>query len=197
MKNVIIIGTNGINKSFQVSSLIWGEIRTELENLGYDFPDNVKATLVRVGGIAAASNLGLSDNSVLPENGNNYLIALTQEKMKGAAEAEFDRDEIDDMLHREVISTLKGLRLEAKANGDDDLFNMIPANYSSLNATDAKNLLREVWDYVWGYINQEEEVETSSADLSKLQRQINNLNERVLRIESELLIPSEEFLNTL
>lgn len=193
MKNVIIIGTNGINKSFQVSSLIWGEIRTELENLGYDFPDNVKATLVRVGGIAAASNLGLSDNSVLPENGNNYLIALTQEKMKGAAETEFDRNEIDDMSHREVISTLKGLRLEAKEDGDDDLSNMIPANYSSLNAIDAKNLLREVWDY----INQEEEVETSSADLSKLQRQINNLNERVLRIESELLIPSEEFLNTL
>lgn len=196
MKNVIIIGTNGVTKTFSVNSLVWGEIRQELENQGYDFPENTKATLVRVGGVASAANLGLNDASVLPENGNNYLIAITQEKMKGAVETNFSLEEINEMGHREVISTLKLIRMEAREEGQDDLYNLIPNNYSSLNSSDAKNLLYQVW---W-FINQEEvedNSEVQSSQLNEVVAKLRNLNERVLRIEGELLIPSEEFLNTL
>lgn len=196
MKNVIIIGTNGVTKTFSVNSLVWGEIRQELENQGYDFPENTKATLVRVGGVASAANLGLNDASVLPENGNNYLIAITQEKMKGAVETNFSLEEINEMAHREVISTLKLIRIEAKDEGQDELYDLIPNNYSSLNSSDAKNLLSEVWQF----INQEEvedNSEVQSSQLSEVFKKLNNLNARVLRIEEELLIPSEEFLNTL
>ncbi len=196
MKNVIIIGTNGVTKTFSVNSLVWGEIRQELENQGYDFPENTKATLVRVGGVASAANLGLNDASVLPENGNNYLIAITQEKMKGAVETNFSLEEINEMAHREVISTLKLIRIEARDEGQDELYDLIPNNYSSLNSSDAKNLLSEVWQF----INQEEvedNSEVQSSQLSEVFKKLNNLNARVLRIEEELLIPSEEFLNTL
>lgn len=196
MKNVIIIGTNGVPRTFSVNSLIWGEIRQKLENEGYDFPENTKATLVSIGGVASAANLGLNDASILPENGNNYLIAITQEKMKGAVETNFSLEEINEMAHREVISTLKLIRIEARDEGQDELYDLIPNNYSSLNSSDAKNLLSEVWQF----INQEEvedNSEVQSSQLSEVFKKLNNLNARVLRIEEELLIPSEEFLNTL
>jgi len=194
MKRVIILGTDGRANSFNVSSNVWSEIYSEIVSQGYEFPENTKATLVRVGGVAASANFILQDNSVLPENATNYLIAITQEKMKGAVETNFSLGEINEMSHREVISTLKLIRMEAKEEGEIDLYDMIPNNYSSFNSSDAKNLLNEVWLF----INQEEvNAEISSSEISDIFKRLDNLSVRVLKIEEELLIPSEEFLNTL
>lgn len=176
MINAIILKTNGQAENYTFDSLKWSDCVKKMGGM----PANTKATLVRVGGTTMGRNLVLSEDSVLPAGGTSYLIAFTQDKMSGAS-FEYSKKEIRKMSHRELIGVCKKLR-----SLKNEELNKIVGNYTVEKTDSLKEKLYKAIDF----INSQE---NNDSDFVK-RNEFEELKERVLQIESYLVIPSEEFL---
>lgn len=194
MINVIVILTNGRNVAITSNSLNWSDIKSQLQSQhSVDF-QNVSVKLVRANGIqqGGASNLTLEDNSVLPSGASSYVIALTQAKMKGALELEYSLEDVADMTYRELIATIKLLKMEALDENNDDVLEII-GNYSHATVEGLRNILRSIYNYVASE-NDSDDSQVGGAIVDNLQRQITDLQQRITDIETHLLIPTKEVL---
>lgn len=177
MINLLVTNTaTGGAKKYTVDTLVWNEILPLLENT-----EGMKATLVRLGN--QVYNVELTEKSILPPPvaGLGYVIAFTQSKMKGAAEIDFDYEEIDEMSYRELKLTLKELR-------EDERFLPFIGNYTNDNVETLRIKLRMCYDTA------NERAEPSQFDL---EAQVAQLRERVDFIEMYFAIPTDSTLANL
>ena len=181
MINAIIIQTNGETLPFEFSSTNW---KTCVEEMG-GMPSNTKATLVRVAGTTQGRNLELNSESVLPAGGTSYLIAFTQDKMKGAYELDFSADDVAEMSHREMVMTCKELR----ASGNDSVKSIV-GDYTRDTSDTLRNKLYEVIKSLT--------VDTTTTSTSDVTREeFDVLKARVLAVETEFLMPTPEVLGSI
>jgi hypothetical protein len=181
-----IIGTNGVKQNFSFTSRLWEDCVSQMGGL----PPNTKATLVRVGN--QVKNYGLNPNTELPEGNGGYLIALTQERMKGAVDVYFTAEDVADMAHREMVTTCRDLRTQALNTDNNSVLELL-GNYTNKTTHELRNVLFEVVKM----FTVVEDTIINNTDVAELQKSVKKLEERVLRIETIFAIPSEEFIATL
>ena len=194
MINVIVILTNGRNIAISSNSLNWADIKSQLQSqYNVDF-ENVAVKLVRANGIqqGGASNLTLENNSVLPSGASSYVIALTQDKMKGALELDYSSQDIVDMSYRELVATVKLLKMQAIEESNNEVLELI-GNYSHATVQGLKDILTSIYNHV-ANVNYLNNLGDNGAIVDNLQRQITDLNQRITDIEEHLLIPSTDVL---
>lgn len=193
MVEILFLSTRTSPVKLETSSNNWNEVEKEALKAGVDFKD-MKATLVR--SRKQPYGVVLEKDSLLPTGEGNLIIQLTQVKMKGAVDYDlvFTSDDVKTMTYRELRKTLREIRKTADEHRDQHILSLI-GNYTH----DTIEELKEKLDTVYRELTKTPSTnfEDFVRKVQVLQEEVKRLKERVLLIEKENNIFSEELVNSL